>query len=65
MAEKDVLPEDLFTADEIFFTGTAAEVIPVTKIDERPIGGGKPGAVTAALIQAFKEFIREERRNAK
>lgn len=47
---------DLYTADEIFVTGTAAEVAPVTKIDGRVISGGKPGPVTKELIESFKEM---------
>ncbi len=47
---------DLYTADEIFVTGTAAEVAPVSKIDGRVISGGKPGPVTKDLIEGFKEM---------
>ncbi len=47
---------ECYTADEAFLTGTAAEVAPVTYIDERPIGDGKPGPVTARLMEAFKEL---------
>lgn len=50
---------DLFTADEMFLTGTAAEVIAVTEVDRRPIGGGTPGAVTLDLQARFKEFVKE------
>ena len=39
---------DIFTADECFLTGTAAEVIPVVKLDSRVIGDGAPGPVTRA-----------------
>ena len=49
---------DLYTADEIFVTGTAAEVAPVTKIDGRVIGGGKPGPITRDLIEGFKEMTQ-------
>jgi hypothetical protein len=42
----------LYTADEVFLTGTAAEVIPVVKIDARPIGDGKPGPQTRRLIDS-------------
>jgi branched-chain amino acid aminotransferase len=49
-------PHTLNTADEIFVTGTAAEVAPVTKIDGRVISGGKPGPVTRDLIAGFKEM---------
>jgi branched-chain amino acid aminotransferase len=48
---------DLYTADECFLTGTAAEVIPVIDIDGRIIGGGKPGVVTCKLITLFKQHI--------
>ena len=47
---------DLYTADEIFVTGTAAEVAPVTKVDGRVIGTGKPGPITRELMAAFKEL---------
>ena len=47
---------DLYIADECFLTGTAAEVIPVVKIDQRPIGDGQPGRVTQKLIDAFRQF---------
>jgi branched-chain amino acid aminotransferase len=45
---------DLYTADEVFLTGTAAEVIGVTKLDGRTIGSGSPGAVTRDLAARFK-----------
>jgi len=51
---------DLYTADEVFLTGTAAEVIPVVKIDSRPIGRGKPGPTTQKLITAFRELTARE-----
>ena len=47
---------DLYIADECFLTGTAAEVIPVVKIDQRPIGDGQPGKVTEKLIAAFRQY---------
>ncbi len=46
---------DLFNADEVFLTGTAAEVIPVVKIDGRTIGDGKPGRVTKVLMADFRK----------
>lgn len=54
--EKLFKPKDLLAADEVFFTGTAAEVIPVTKIDRKRIGNGKPGVITRELIARFKEL---------
>jgi branched-chain amino acid aminotransferase len=50
---------DLFTADEMFLTGTAAEVIAVTEVDRRQIGEGSPGAFTVDLQNRFKEFVKE------
>jgi branched-chain amino acid aminotransferase len=49
---------DLFAADECFLTGTAAEVIPVVKLDGRTIGDGKPGPITQQLRKRFQEFAR-------
>ena len=51
---------DIYTADECFLTGTAAEVIPVVELDGRPIGDGKPGKVTADLLARFHKLIRGE-----
>lgn len=47
---------DIYIADECFLTGTAAEVIPVVKLDRRVIGEGKPGMVTQKLIAAYRHF---------
>lgn len=59
ITETDVTRHDVFTADECFLTGTAAEVIPVIKADGRSIGNGKPGSITARLIARFREVTRE------
>lgn len=57
---EDVLQRyDLFTADEMFLTGTAAEVIAVTDVDRRPVGNGAPGEITAELQRRFKAFVKE------
>ena len=54
---EDVLTRyELYTADEVFLTGTAAEVIPVVNIDRRSIGAGKPGPVTRQLAKTFNRF---------
>ena len=45
---------EVYTADECFLTGTAAEAIPVVKVDQRQIGTGKPGPVTLELIERFR-----------
>ncbi len=46
---------EVFNADECFLTGTAAEVIPVVKVDQRVIGTGKPGPITRRLIEEFRK----------
>jgi branched-chain amino acid aminotransferase len=51
---------DIYTADEVFVTGTAAEIAPVTKVDGRIIGDGKPGQTTRKLMAEFKELTRKE-----
>ncbi len=51
---------DIYTADELFVTGTAAEIAPVTKADGRIIGDGKPGKLTKKLMAEFKELTRKE-----
>jgi branched-chain amino acid aminotransferase len=53
--EKIMTRYDLYTADECFLTGTAAEVIPVVKIDAREINGGIPGHITKKLIKEFRK----------
>ena len=50
---------DIYTADECFLTGTAAEVIAVTKCDGRVIGTGKPGAITKQLRERFMQLARQ------
>ncbi|MCF7936623.1 MAG: branched-chain-amino-acid transaminase [Synergistales bacterium] len=51
---------DIYTADEIFLTGTAAEVIPVVEVDARPVGDGTPGPIARRLRGAFQEMVSSE-----
>jgi len=48
----------VFTADECFLTGTAAEVIPVVALDGRKIGSGKPGDITLKLIADYRKLTK-------
>jgi len=57
--EKDVTPFELITADEVFMTGTGAEIVPVTKIAGRVIGDGKAGKITLKLIEEFEKECRD------
>ncbi len=56
--EPPLTRHDVYTADECFLTGTAAEVIPIVKVDGRPIGTGKPGPITRQLREAFHQLTR-------
>lgn len=56
----DMTRHDIYTADEMFLTGTGAEIIAVTKVDGRVIGSGKPGPVTTKLIAAFKALVAKD-----
>jgi len=55
LVETNLEKKDLFSAEEVFLTGTAAEVKSVTQIDKKRIGGGKPGNITRALQKSFKD----------
>ena len=59
ISETEITRHDVFIADECFLTGTAAELIPVIKADGRTIGTGKPGPITARMIERFREMTRE------
>ncbi len=58
--EHVITRHEVYNADECFLTGTAAEIIPVVKVDGRPIGKGRPGAMTGLLINKFRELTRKE-----
>jgi branched-chain amino acid aminotransferase len=59
IVEADFSRHDTFVADECFLTGTAAEIVPVIKVDGRSIGSGKPGPITTRIIARFCEMTRE------
>lgn len=57
--EKNITPYELFTAEEIFFTGTAAEIVPVREINKRVIGDGKLGPITKRLMEEFMKLVQD------
>jgi branched-chain amino acid aminotransferase len=59
-AEKDVALFDVYSADEAFLTGTAAEVVALTKLDNREIGDGKPGVLTRKITARYRELTQNE-----
>jgi len=58
MREAEMSRHEIYTADECFLTGTAAEVIAAVKLDQRVIGTGKPGPVTQRVIARFRELTQ-------
>ncbi len=59
--EQELTRFDLYVADECFLTGTAAEIIPVIRIDSRDIGDGKPGPITCQLLKMFRDETKDKR----
>ncbi|PXA04251.1 branched-chain-amino-acid transaminase [Coraliomargarita sinensis] len=58
--EANLTRYDIWVAEELFLTGTAAEIIPIVKVDARPIGDGKPGPITAKFLERFRELVSRE-----
>lgn len=58
VVERDVSRTELYTADEMFFTGTAVEVLPILEVDGRTVGDGAPGPVTRALTEKYHRAVR-------
>jgi branched-chain amino acid aminotransferase len=60
VVEERFTRDELYTAQEAFFTGTAAEITPIREADNRTIGAGRPGPITVGLQQAFFSVVRGE-----
>jgi branched-chain amino acid aminotransferase len=58
MVEERFTRDELYTAQEAFFTGTAAELTPIREVDDRTIGNGKPGPITKGLQAAFFDIVK-------
>jgi len=50
--------DELYIAEEVFMTGTAAELTPIREVDDRQVGSGKPGPITKDLQAAFFDIVR-------
>ena len=57
--ERNITPNELFIADEAFFSGTAAEIAPISKVNNRVIGTGKTGPVTKKILEEFDKIIND------
>ncbi|MGH3874050.1 MAG: branched-chain-amino-acid transaminase [Pseudonocardiaceae bacterium] len=60
-AERDITPYELLTADEIFLTGTHAEIVPITSINAIPIGDGRPGDTYRTVVARFRDATLDPR----
>lgn len=60
VVEENIRPEDVYSADECFLSGTAAEIIPVNSVGDKQIGQGNVGPVTAGIMKAFHEFVKTD-----
>lgn len=58
--ERWITRHEVYTADECFLTGTAAEIIPVVKVDGRVVGDGKPGGITLKMMTMFRELTDKD-----
>jgi len=65
VAVRNITPTELFTADEVFLTGTAAEITPVREVNRRVIGDGKLGPITKKLIVEFNKMVRDPKNGIK
>ena len=54
----NILRSDLYTAEEAFLTGTAAEVVPIQSVDDRVVGDGKPGPMTRKIQEVYAAAVR-------
>jgi branched-chain amino acid aminotransferase len=58
VSEEMITRDQLYLADEVFFTGTAAEVTPIREVDHRPIGDGSVGPITRKLQQRYFDVVK-------
>ena len=57
IVERSIAKSELSTADEIFLTGTAAEITPIIELDSKKIGNGKPGIITKKMMEKYTEIV--------
>ena len=57
VVEANLLRSDLYTADEAFLSGTAAEIVPISSVDDRPIGDGSPGPLTRQIQRTYLDAV--------
>lgn len=60
VSENNITRSELMMADEVFLTGTAAEITPITKIDGKKIGDGKPGSITKKMMDEYMDIVMDK-----
>ena len=60
VVERDIARSELIISDEIFLTGTAAEITPVTSMDSKKIGNGKPGDITKKMMSEYTDIVMND-----
>jgi branched-chain amino acid aminotransferase len=63
--EKRITRDEIYTAEEAFFTGTAAEITPIVSLDDRVIGTGKRGVITGKLQDSFFKIVNDNNKSYK
>jgi branched-chain amino acid aminotransferase len=60
VAHEQIIRTDLYTAEEAFLTGTAAEIVPIRAVDDRVVGDGRPGPITRQIQEIYFATVRGE-----
>jgi len=61
---QDISLEEVFQAQEVFLTNSLMEIMPLTEVNDKPVGSGRPGSVTRRLMKAYRELVLASRTNA-
>jgi len=59
VSQKHIKPADLFSSDEAFLTNSLIEIMPLTKVDNKPVGNGRAGVVTLKLLDKYRSLVRK------
>ncbi len=63
VVEREITKSELIMSDEIFLTGTAAEITPIISMDSKMIGKGKPGVITKKMMQEYTDIVMNKNNN--
>ena len=57
MSEEPIAERDIPRLEELFLVGTTTDVMPIVRIDDRPVGDGRPGPITTRLVKALRAYL--------